>query len=68
MITKAPSSNLPSALVAKLLPFVDSIKDRKWSDDDVKDDVEFLREELKKKFDGLTLVSFLTPFLWLDES
>lgn len=54
LITKAPSSNLPSALVAKLLPFVDSIKDRKWSDDDVKDDVEFLREELKKKFDGLT--------------
>lgn len=43
-------------LVAKLLPFVQSLATRKWSDDEVKEDVEFLVEELRTSFEGLTYV------------
>ncbi|EPQ58239.1 ATPase, V1 complex, subunit H [Gloeophyllum trabeum ATCC 11539] len=54
LIAKAPSANLPSMLVAQLLPFMKNLSTRKWSDEDILEDVQFLRDELKSRFDSLT--------------
>ncbi|KAK4053341.1 H(+)-transporting V1 sector ATPase subunit H [Microbotryomycetes sp. JL221] len=54
LITKSPESNLPAMLINKLLPFVKTLQTRKWSDDEVKEDVDFLVQELTKSFEGLT--------------
>ncbi|KAG8936241.1 H(+)-transporting V1 sector ATPase subunit H [Tulasnella sp. 419] len=54
LVTKAPSANLPAMLVVKLLPFVKNLSTRKWSDEDVVEDVQFLKEELTKNFESLT--------------
>lgn len=54
LITKAPEQNLAAMLVAKLLPFVKTLQSRKWSDDEIKEDVDFLVDELKNSFEGLT--------------
>ena len=54
LITKAPEQNLPAMLVAKLLPFVKTLQGRKWSDDEIKEDIDFLVDELKRSFEGLT--------------
>jgi V-type H+-transporting ATPase subunit H len=44
-------------LVAELLPFVKNLATRKWSDEDVLEDVQFLRDELEARFESLTYVS-----------
>jgi len=54
LVTKAPSANLPAMLVAQLLPFVKNLATRKWSDEDILDDVQFLRDELNARFESLT--------------
>ncbi|KAJ8454254.1 hypothetical protein ONZ45_g3234 [Pleurotus djamor] len=54
LVTKAPSQNLPAMLVAQLLPFVKNLCTRKWSDEDVIEDVQFLKEELTANFQSLT--------------
>ncbi|KLO12002.1 ATPase, V1 complex, subunit H [Schizopora paradoxa] len=54
LVTKAPSQNLPSMLVVQLLPFVKSLSNRKWTDEDIIEDVQFLRDELTANFDSLT--------------
>ncbi|KAI5124066.1 hypothetical protein M0805_003893 [Coniferiporia weirii] len=54
LVSKAPSQNLPSMLVAQLLPFAKSLCGRKWTDEDIVEDIQFLRDELKANFDSLT--------------
>ncbi|KAH9997541.1 ATPase V1 complex subunit H [Russula vinacea] len=54
LVTKAPSANLPAMLVAQLLPFVKNLATRKWSDEDILEDVHFLRDELEARFESLT--------------
>ncbi|KAG5651527.1 hypothetical protein H0H81_008339 [Sphagnurus paluster] len=54
LVTKAPAANLPSMLVAQLLPFVKNLCTRKWQDEDVLDDIHFLRDELNTNFQSLT--------------
>ena len=54
MVTKAPTANLPAMLVCKLLPFVKNLAGRKWSDDDILEDVQFLKDELNTRFQSLT--------------
>ena len=45
-------------LVAKVLPWIQqSMQGRKFSDDEIKEDVDFLADELKSSFDGMTLVA-----------
>lgn len=56
LVTKAPSANLPAMLVAQLLPFVKNLCTRKWSDEDIIEDVQFLRDELNTNFQSLTYV------------
>jgi V-type H+-transporting ATPase subunit H len=54
LITKAPSANLPAMLVAQLLPFSKNLSTRKWSDEDVLEDVQYVRDELERNFESLT--------------
>ncbi|KAL1928691.1 hypothetical protein VTP01DRAFT_2477 [Rhizomucor pusillus] len=54
MIEKAPKANLSAMLVAKLLPFVQHLSERKWSDQEVVDDITFIKEELESNFQSLT--------------
>lgn len=41
-------------LVAQLLPFVKNLATRKWTDEDILDDVQFLRDELTNNFQSLS--------------
>jgi V-type H+-transporting ATPase subunit H len=41
-------------LVAQLLPFVKNLSGRKWSDEDIIEDVKFLQEELTANFQSLS--------------
>ncbi|EIW85361.1 ATPase V1 complex subunit H [Coniophora puteana RWD-64-598 SS2] len=54
LISKAPSANLPAMLVAQLLPFSKNLSTRKWSDEDILEDVQFVRDELENNFESLT--------------
>lgn len=54
LVTKAPSANLPAMLVAQLLPFAKNLSARKWSDEDIIEDVQFLQDELYTNFQSLT--------------
>ncbi|KAF8644143.1 hypothetical protein AX16_008670 [Volvariella volvacea WC 439] len=54
LVTKAPAANLPAMLVAQLLPFVKNLSTRKWTDEDILEDVVFLRDELNQRFQSLT--------------
>ena len=56
LVAKAPSANLPAMLVAQLLPFVKNLSTRKWTDEDIVEDVQYLRDELTARFDSLTYV------------
>jgi V-type H+-transporting ATPase subunit H len=53
-IVKAPSANLPAMLVAQLLPFAKNLCARKFSDEDILEDVQFVRDELTTNFQTLT--------------
>ncbi|KAH9946339.1 ATPase V1 complex subunit H [Epithele typhae] len=54
LITKAPQANLPAMLVAQLLPFTKNLSTRKWTDEDILEDIQFLRDELSTRFESLT--------------
>lgn len=54
LVTKAPTANLPAMLAAKLLPFVKNLYARKWQDEDILEDIEYLRDELNTNFQSLT--------------
>ena len=41
-------------LVAKLLPFTENLLTRKWTDSDILDDLEYLKERLQENFQSLT--------------
>lgn len=50
-------------LVTKVLPLVQSLGQRRWSDEEIKEDLDWIEGELKENFEGLTCVSsfFLSP-------
>ncbi|KAI8068708.1 armadillo-type protein [Gongronella butleri] len=54
LVEKAPSANLAAMLVVKLLPFTENLSARKWSDADILEDVDYLRERLTESFQSLT--------------
>lgn len=55
LVTRAPKQNLAPMLVAKVLPWIQqSMQGRMFSDDEIKEDVDFLANELKSSFDGMT--------------
>ncbi|GAA6010502.1 hypothetical protein JCM11491_006969 [Sporobolomyces phaffii] len=54
LIVKAPKQTLPALLIAKVLPFVKTLQGRKFGDEEIKEDVDFLIQELTQSFEGLT--------------
>ncbi|KAI8998886.1 ATPase V1 complex subunit H [Trametes punicea] len=54
LVSKAPQANLPAMLVAQLLPFAKNLSGRKWTDEDITEDIQFLRDELSARFESLT--------------
>ena len=54
LVSKAPSENLPTMLVTELLPFIRNLSTRKWSDEEIPDDLTFLKEQLTKNFESLS--------------
>ncbi|WWD20731.1 hypothetical protein CI109_105207 [Kwoniella shandongensis] len=54
LIAIAPAQNLPSMFMAKLLPFIISLQSRKWSDEEIVEDLDYLKQELKTRLDGLS--------------
>ena len=56
LVSKAPQANLPAMLVAQLLPFAKNLSGRKWTDEDIVEDIQFLRDELSTRFESLTWV------------
>ncbi|KAI8089241.1 ATPase, V1 complex, subunit H [Halteromyces radiatus] len=54
LVEKAPSQNLAAMLVVKLLPFTENLSARKWSDADILEDVDYLKERLQENFQSLT--------------
>ncbi|KAF9899649.1 H(+)-transporting V1 sector ATPase subunit H [Lobosporangium transversale] len=51
---KAPDANLAAMAAVKLLPFCENLSGRKWSDGDILDDINYLKEELETNFQTLT--------------
>ncbi|KAJ9122976.1 hypothetical protein QFC24_004014 [Naganishia onofrii] len=54
LLALAPSANINSMLVQKVLPLVKSFSARKWSDDEVIDDIKYLRDELEARLSNLS--------------
>lgn len=54
LLVHAPEQNLPSMFTTKLLPFVTSLQSRKWSDEEIVEDVDYLKDELTNRLEGLT--------------
>jgi len=55
-------------LVAQLLPFVKNLCTRKWSDEDVVEDIHFLRDELDANFQSLTCAPIRVSMIKFDIS
>ncbi|KAI9493260.1 ATPase V1 complex subunit H [Zychaea mexicana] len=54
LVEKAPKANLSAMLVAKLLPFTEHLHTRKWSDQEVVNDIDLIQAELQNNFQSLT--------------
>ncbi|KAG2228215.1 hypothetical protein INT45_011007 [Circinella minor] len=54
LVEKAPKANLSAMLVAKLLPFAEHLSTRKWSDQEIMDDIHLIIRELQNNFQSLT--------------
>ncbi|RSH85316.1 H(+)-transporting V1 sector ATPase subunit H [Saitozyma podzolica] len=54
LLTIAPRQNLPAFFTAKVLPLVTALSSRNWSDDDLREDLNFLKTELHNRLEGLT--------------
>lgn len=48
-------------LVAKLLPFCKNLATRKWTDEEILDDVVYLRDLLQQNFESLSCVQSSFP-------
>jgi V-type H+-transporting ATPase subunit H len=53
-VKNAPDENLPAMVVAKLLQFIKALSARKWTDQEIVEDLSFLQDELQASFDQLT--------------
>jgi V-type H+-transporting ATPase subunit H len=54
LLSLAPSQSLPSFFTNHTLELCESLKARKWSDEDVTEDLDYLVGELKGRLEGLT--------------
>ncbi|CEP09165.1 hypothetical protein [Parasitella parasitica] len=56
LIEKAPAENMSAMLVAKLLPLCEHLATRKWTDQEISDDIDFTQNELQQNFQSLRQV------------
>lgn len=55
LVTRAPDANLPAMLNAKVPAYLAQLQQsRRWGDDEVREDVDFLAQELKSAKQKLT--------------
>ncbi|KAJ1981627.1 H(+)-transporting V1 sector ATPase subunit H [Dimargaris cristalligena] len=54
LLVTAPGDNLAAMVAVKLLNFCDNLATRKWTDEDILDDIEFIRQELTERFQKLS--------------
>ncbi|KAG0326329.1 H(+)-transporting V1 sector ATPase subunit H [Dissophora globulifera] len=54
LVEKAPEANLAAMAAVKLLSFTENLSARKWSDNDLLEDVNYLKVELEENFQTLT--------------
>ncbi|CAO3596777.1 unnamed protein product [Absidia cylindrospora] len=54
LIERAPKNNLAAMLVADLLSFVQHLSTRKWSDQELIEDIAYIQQELQENFQSLT--------------
>jgi V-type H+-transporting ATPase subunit H len=45
---------MQAMLVAKLLPLTEHLVTRKWSDEEISEDLEYIKGELQQNFQSLT--------------
>ena len=56
LLTKAPAANAPALLGSKVLPLSESLASRKWSDEEIEEDLQYLIDELKQKLKNMRYV------------
>jgi len=54
LVEIAPTQNLAAMFVAKLLPFTENLSARKWSDSDIIEDIDYIKNRLQEDFQSLT--------------
>ncbi|GAA6030577.1 hypothetical protein JCM8097_006217 [Rhodosporidiobolus ruineniae] len=54
LVQRAPAQNLPAMLLAQVLPWIKSLEGRKFADEEIREDVEALGEELRKSQEGMS--------------
>jgi V-type H+-transporting ATPase subunit H len=54
MVIKAPEENIVAMIGSKLVPVIEMLAIRKWSDADITDDLQFLCAELNKHLQSLS--------------
>ncbi|KAJ3195914.1 H(+)-transporting V1 sector ATPase subunit H [Irineochytrium annulatum] len=54
MVSKAPAENLVAMLGNKLLQVCETLSTRKWSDTEIADDLEYIKEELGRSVQSLS--------------
>jgi len=54
MLEKAPSANMIPMLGNKMVPFCETLLGRKWSDNEITEDLTYLKEELSKNIQKLS--------------
>jgi V-type H+-transporting ATPase subunit H len=58
LIEKAPAQNMSAMLVAKLLPLTEHLATRKWTDQEMMEDIEFVKNELQQSFQRLGYMTY----------
>ncbi|KAN0062919.1 H(+)-transporting V1 sector ATPase subunit H [Thecaphora frezii] len=54
LLSKAPEANASAMLGCKLLPLSENLLARKWSDEEVEEDLTFLRDDLAHRLKGMS--------------
>lgn len=56
LIAKAPDANAPAMLGSKVLPLCASLLGRKWSDEEIDEDLTAVKEVLAERLKGMRFV------------
>ncbi|PWY99308.1 ARM repeat-containing protein [Testicularia cyperi] len=54
LLAKAPDANASAMLGSKCLPLAENLLTRKWSDEEIEDDLAFIKDDLAHRLQGMT--------------